>query len=163
MTCGPAPVCDVPPHPALIAYYGGASDKRRFLRRIFDSTARDYDFVERLLSFGTGSWYRRQALSRAGLVAGMRVLDVAVGTGLVAREEITLTGSPKLVIGLDPSAGMMRQAVASLNIAAVMGIGEQIPMAGGQFDFVSMGYALRHLVDLNLAFSEFLRVLRPGG
>ena len=115
------------------------------------------------MSFGTGSWYRRQALSRAGLVAGMRVLDVAVGTGLVAREEITLTGSPKLVIGLDPSAGMMRQAVASLNIAAVMGIGEQIPMAGGQFDFVSMGYALRHLVDLNLAFSEFLRVLRPGG
>ena len=115
------------------------------------------------MSFGSGSWYRRQALVRAGLQHGMRVLDVAVGTGLVAREGIALTGSPKLVIGLDPSAGMMRKAVAALKIAAIQGIGEQIPFAAGSFDFVSMGYALRHLNDLCRAFSEFFRVLRPGG
>src|SRR5206468_4389471 len=104
-----------------------------------------------------------RALCRAGLAAGMNTLDIAVGTGLVAREEIRLTGNPNLVIGIDPSIGMMRQAVQSLGISAILGIGEQIPIASAQFDFLSLGYALRHLADLNRAFSEFLRVLRPGG
>lgn len=153
----------LPPHPTLEAYYAGASVKRGFLREIFDATAPDYDYVERFLSLGTGKWYRRQALRRAGLSAGMKVLDVAVGTGLVAREEIAITGQPSFVTGLDPSIGMMRQAVDALGIAAVLGVGEQLPLASGQFDFLSMGYALRHLSDLNRAFSEFHRVLKPGG
>ena len=153
----------LPPHPTLEAYYAGVAVKRGFLKGIFDDAAQDYDHVERLLSWGTGSWYRRKALVRAGLGQGMKVLDVAVGTGLVAREEITLVGDPKLIIGLDPSAGMMRQAVASLHISAALGVAEQIPMGDEQFDFLSMGYALRHLGDLHRVFAEFYRVLRPGG
>jgi demethylmenaquinone methyltransferase/2-methoxy-6-polyprenyl-1,4-benzoquinol methylase len=153
----------LPPHPTLETYYDNAPLKHGFLQRIFDATAADYDHVERLLSLGSGRWYRRQALRRAGLGHGMKVLDVAVGTGLVAREEAALTGNPRLVIGLDPSSGMLRQAINSLKIAAVQGVGEQIPFANAQFDFLSMGYALRHLGDLRLAFSEFFRVLRPGG
>ena len=153
----------LPPHPTLDAYYAGAAVKRGFLRGIFDAGAPDYDHVERVLSFGSGRWYRRQALGRAGLMRGMKVLDVAVGTGLVAREEIAITGDARHIIGLDPSVGMMRRAMDSLKIAAVLGVGEQIPMAGGQFDFLSMGYALRHLTDLHRAFAEFHRVLRSGG
>ena len=138
----------LPPHPALSEWYGAAPSKRRFLRSIFDDTAHDYDHVERLLSWGQGSRYRRDALERAGLSAGQKVLDVAAGTGLVAREEVTLVGDSRLVIGLDPSAGMLRQAVDALKIAAVLGTGEQIPFADRQFDFLSMGFALRHLADL---------------
>jgi demethylmenaquinone methyltransferase/2-methoxy-6-polyprenyl-1,4-benzoquinol methylase len=48
-------------------------------------------------------------------------------------------------------------------VNAVMGVGEQLPLADGQFDFLSMGYALRHLSDLTVTFREFLRVLKPGG
>lgn len=153
----------LPPHPALSNWYGPAPSKRRFLRAIFDDTAGDYDHVERLLSWGQGSRYRREALERAGLSTGMKVLDVAAGTGLVAREEVTLLGDPRLVIGLDPSPAMLRQAAAGLGIAAVLGVGEQIPFAADQFDFLSMGFALRHLADLHRAFAEFYRVLRPGG
>jgi demethylmenaquinone methyltransferase/2-methoxy-6-polyprenyl-1,4-benzoquinol methylase len=153
----------LPPHPTLESYYATAPLKNGFLRRIFDVTAPDYDHVERILSLGSGRWYRRQALRRAGLEIGMKVLDVATGTGLVAREEIALTGNPRLVVGLDPSLGMLRRAMNSLKIAAVLGVGEQIPFADAQFDFLSMGYALRHLGDLRAAFSEFYRVLRPGG
>jgi demethylmenaquinone methyltransferase / 2-methoxy-6-polyprenyl-1,4-benzoquinol methylase len=151
------------PHPAMDAYYAGDSAKRGFLRGIFDVTAPDYDSVERMLSLGSGSWYRRRALMRAGLRAGMKVLDVAVGTGLVAREAIMLIGPEGHLIGLDPSAGMLQQAVASLNIQAILGVAEQLPMEDGQFDFLSMGYALRHLSDLHRTFAEFYRVLRPGG
>src|SRR5262245_46724666 len=98
------------PHPILDAYYPDSTGRRRFLRAIFDRGAVDYDRVDRLLAFGRGSWYRRQALLRAGLTAGMQVLDVAVGTGLVAREIRHVLGASGSVIGIDPSTGMMTLA-----------------------------------------------------
>ena len=87
------------PHPTLDRYYAGPEHKRSFVRRLFDETAGQYDQVERMMAFGTGSWYRRHALSRSGLVRGMKCLDVAVGTGLVAREAVTLAGDPSAVTG----------------------------------------------------------------
>lgn len=130
---------------------------------MFDATAGDYDRIERTLSFGTGAWYRRRALLRAGLAPGMRVLDVAIGTGLVAREALAVLGAQGYVAGVDPSAGMLRAARAIAPIPVVQGLGERLPFADGQFDFLSMGYALRHVSDLRRLFREFRRVLRPGG
>lgn len=151
----------LPPHPPLQAYYHGS--KRSFVRRIFDEGASDYDRIERIMALGTGSWYRRRALARAGLSSGMKVLDVAIGTGLVAREAIALTGSERNVIGLDPSTGMLAEARRNLTVRVIQATGEHLPLAGGSFDFISMGYALRHLSDLAGALREFRRVLRPGG
>ena len=151
------------PHPTLVRYYPGPEQKRSFVRRIFDESAGQYDRVERMMAFGTGSWYRRRALARAGLSTGMRCLDVAVGTGLVAREAVTLVGDPSLVIGLDPSPGMLAEAARSLPIRLVVGRAEHLPFPDGSFDFVSMGYALRHVSDVSVTAREFFRVLRPGG
>ena len=153
----------VPPHPVLSQYYRDVSGKRPFLREIFDATAGDYDRVERVLALGSGRWYRRRALKRGGLSSGARVLDVAMGTGLVAREAATLVGSASLVLGVDPSMGMLCEARRTLNVSAVLGAGEALPVADASFDFISMGYALRHLPDLGGTFAEFRRVLRPGG
>lgn len=152
----------LPPHHLLDRDYPTEAGKRAYLRDVFDSTADEYDKVEKLLSFGSGRWYRRQALRRAGLTKGMSVLDVAMGTGLVTREALSIVG-PANVIGLDPSMGMIAQARRSLNVRVVSGVGEALPFDDAQFDFLSMGYALRHLPDLRRAFAEFHRVLRPGG
>jgi demethylmenaquinone methyltransferase / 2-methoxy-6-polyprenyl-1,4-benzoquinol methylase len=153
----------LPPHPTINHWYNSPETKRGFLRELFDATAGDYDSTETLLALGTGRWYRRDALKRSGLVAGMKVLDVAIGTGLVAREEITLTGDARFVTGVDPSIGMMRHAINQLGVKAVMGVAEALPLAGDQFDFLSMGYALRHVADIRAAFAEYYRVLKPGG
>ncbi|MFZ5788968.1 MAG: class I SAM-dependent methyltransferase [Acidobacteriota bacterium] len=154
----------VPPHPHLDRYYsGGEQGRRSFVRSIFDGSASDYDRVERFMALGSGSWYRRKALERAALRSGDRVLDVAMGTGLVAREAIEITGDPGAVIGLDPSVGMVAQARRSLSNPALLAVGEAIPVRDGSFDLLSMGYALRHLSDLAVTFREFHRVLRPGG
>ncbi len=144
------------------AYVADAEARRRFTRRMFDSSAPDYDRVERLLAVGSGSWYRRQALLRAGLAPGMRILDVAVGTGLVAREAVGLVGDRGSVIGVDPSAGMLAQSEAhGLTLARARA--EALPFAAQSFDFLCLGYALRHVADLGAVFGEFRRVLRPGG
>ncbi len=146
----------------LPQYYADAEGKRRFTRRVFDSSASDYDRVDRLFAFGTGSRYRRQALLRGGLAPGLRVLDVAVGTGLVAREALRVVGESGSVVGVDPSAGMMAQS-SLRGLALARGCAEALPFADQSFDFLSLGYALRHLADLEIVFREFRRVLKPGG
>jgi demethylmenaquinone methyltransferase/2-methoxy-6-polyprenyl-1,4-benzoquinol methylase len=158
-----APARAQPPLAVLLEYFQSEDQRRDFVRAIFDRTARDYDRVERLMSLGTGAWYRRQALLRAGLEPGMRVLDVATGTGLVAREAIGIVGDRGAVLGLDPSTGMMQGLRESLGIALVQARAERLPVADGAFDFLSMGFALRHVADLTAVFREYRRVLRPGG
>ena len=85
------------PHAPLTEYYRSEQERAGFLRGIFDSTAADYDRVERMLAFGTGPGYRGKALERAGLKRGMQVLDVGFGTGLVSAQAIRIVGDPALV------------------------------------------------------------------
>ncbi len=69
----PAPEADaLLPHPPLTDYYRDEAEHARYLRRIFDATAADYDRIERVLALGSGPWYRRTALQRAGLARGRR-------------------------------------------------------------------------------------------
>lgn len=150
------------PHVPLPAYYGDEAEHQQFLRRIFDDTAPDYDRIERVLALGSGPWYRRSALQRAGLSKGAEVLDVGIGTGLVAREALTLIGPQGRLVGVDPSPGMMGE-VKLPGVELVRGRAEALPRPDASSDFISMGYALRHIADVNAAFAEFFRVLRPGG
>jgi demethylmenaquinone methyltransferase / 2-methoxy-6-polyprenyl-1,4-benzoquinol methylase len=153
----------LPPHPVLTDYYASRDDRSGFVHGLFNRTAGDYDRINGIFSLGTGGRYRRQALARAGLGRGDRVLDVAVGTGLVAREAVRLTGDAALVTGLDLSENMLAIARRRIGMPAVQGRAEALPVRAGSMDFLSMGYALRHVPDLAAAFAEFRRVLRPGG
>ena len=150
------------PHVPLTDYYPSEQERAGFVRHMFDSTAVDYDRMESILGFGSGSWYRGQALERAGLQPGMRIVDVGVGTGLVAREAARIVGNPGLVVGVDPSPGMMARARLPMGVSLVEGTAEAIPFPPASFDFLSMGYALRHIGDLSVAFREFYRVMKPG-
>jgi demethylmenaquinone methyltransferase/2-methoxy-6-polyprenyl-1,4-benzoquinol methylase len=152
-----------PPHPVLPHYYDRADQREGFVRDIFDRTAGDYERIERIVGLGMGSRYRREALLRAGLKSGMRVLDVATGTGLVIREALAILGDTPAIVGLDRSGEMMRSGLKPCAIPLVQGSAERLPFADAQFDFISLGFALRHMSDLRSVFGEFRRVLRPGG
>jgi demethylmenaquinone methyltransferase/2-methoxy-6-polyprenyl-1,4-benzoquinol methylase len=151
------------PHPVLEEYYPVQADRQSFVDELFDGAARYYNHIGRMLDWGSGPMYRRQALQRAGLRKGMRLLDVATGTGLVARGGVEVVGDPRRVIGIDPNNGMLREARTALASPLVRGRAEILPFRSDTFDMLSMGFALRHVEDLEIAFSEYRRVLKPGG
>jgi demethylmenaquinone methyltransferase/2-methoxy-6-polyprenyl-1,4-benzoquinol methylase len=153
----------LPPHPPLQRYYRNEAERRRQVGAWFDQAAGDYDWINRALSFGSGAWYRKQALLRAGLAPGMSVLDAGSGTGVVAAQAQAIVGPEGRVIALDPSLGMLGQAAKRAVRRRVRGIAEALPFPDGRFDLLSMGYALRHVADLRTTFREYRRVLKPGG
>ncbi|MBA3273304.1 MAG: class I SAM-dependent methyltransferase [Chthoniobacterales bacterium] len=151
------------PHSSLSKHYQDPAEKQTFLRKIFDDAAPHYESIARLGFFGSGQWYRKDALRRAGLTPGMRVLDVASGTGPTARAIREIVGDEKLITCLEPSAGMMAESKKTLGCEHIQATAEAIPVADETYDFLTMGFALRHVDDLERAFAEYRRVLKPGG
>ncbi|MDQ3119706.1 MAG: class I SAM-dependent methyltransferase [Verrucomicrobiota bacterium] len=151
------------PHSSLIEHYKDPAEKQSFLRKIFDEAAPHYEAIARIGFFGSGQWYRKDALRRAGLVPGMRVLDVASGTGPTARAIREIIGDENLITCLEPSAGMMAESKKTLGCEHIQATAEAIPLPNESFDFLTMGFALRHVDDLERAFAEYHRVLKPGG
>ena len=133
------PAAGVVPHPPLEKYYPGEPQRRGFVTGIFDRTAPHYDWINGVMSLGSGIRYRRDALRRAGLSPGHRVIDVAIGTGLVARAARDILGDDGWVTGVDLSMGMLAEARKALPIALVQGVAERLPITDPSADLVTMG------------------------
>jgi demethylmenaquinone methyltransferase/2-methoxy-6-polyprenyl-1,4-benzoquinol methylase len=161
----PRPAASDPlrPHPLLERYYADEAERRRQVDAWFDESASDYNWINQALSFGSGNWYRREALLRAGLTSGMRLLDAGCGTGIVAVQAQKIVGSTGQVVGLDPSTGMLREAGRRGVRRRVRAMAEALPFPDERFHLLSMGYALRHVADLRTTFQEYRRVLKAGG
>lgn len=156
------PNAPVPPHSPLRDYYGADAERHRYVMDLFNRTARHYDTIERIFGNG-GLLYRRLSMKAAGMKRGMKVLDIAMGTGAVARGALRNVGPEGLVVGVDPNPGMLAEAGKWFRGARVRGVGQALPIKSEHFDFVTMGIALRHVSDLVATFREYLRVLKPGG
>lgn len=144
-------------------YFTTEEGRRSLTQAMFNQAAPGYDNAESLTALGSGVWYRREVLLRNGLAAGMTLLDVAAGTGLVTVPGHAIVGPQGRVLALDPSPGMLAELRKKIQVETIEAFAESIPLPDAQIDFISMGYALRHVGDLNLAFAEYFRVLCPGG
>ena len=151
------------PHPTLAVHYATPEAKPEFVNRLFDKGARHYDAVVDWGFLRSGSSYRRWTLQQHGLRPGAHLLDVACGTGLVAVEAARILGTAENITCLDPSEGMLAVARTKLAAHFILGRAEAIPAADNAFDFLTMGYALRHVTSLEDTFREYHRVLKPGG
>lgn len=151
------------PHQIIETRYSNEDGKQRYLRQLFNEGAPHYDRIGWIGSLGTGHTYRKRALKRAGLKPGMKVLDVACGTGAVTKAILQVLDGSGSVTGVDPSPGMLQQARSHVTAEFCEGQAEALPFPDDCFDFLTMGYALRHVADLHQTFAEYRRVLRPGG
>ena len=151
------------PHPTLTARYISSAAKPEFVDGLFNKGAPHYDAIVDWGFLRSGAGYRRWVQRRHGLKPGHHVLDVACGTGLVAVQAEKILGTAENITCLDPSEGMLAVARTKLAARFVQGRAEAMPFADNSFDFLTMGYALRHVLDLETTFREYRRVLKPGG
>lgn len=133
-------------------------EKAATVRNMFDSIAPRYDLVNRVMTFGMDSGWRKRAVASLDLGSGSLVLDIACGTGDLCR---SLIAAGHFAIGLDVSEGMLRatKTDAPLMLADALAV----PAASASFDGITCGFALRNVVSLDRLFEEMARVLRPGG
>ena len=133
-------------------------------RTLFAPLGPTYDRYSALLSFGQDPRWRRFLVSRLDVGAEDTVLDVATGTGLVARELVRRFGCS--VVGIDQSPEMLAVAaerVRGLPIELREGRAEELPFADGEFAALTFTYLLRYVDDPAATGRELVRVVRPGG
>ncbi len=135
---------------------------------VFSSVADRYDLMNDLMSAGLHRLWKRFAVQLSGVTQGARVLDVAGGTGDVARLLAKRAGQNGQVWLTDVNADMLargrdRLIDAGHALPAVRCDAEKLPYASDYFDCVSVAFGLRNMTHKDAALKEMLRVLRPGG
>jgi demethylmenaquinone methyltransferase/2-methoxy-6-polyprenyl-1,4-benzoquinol methylase len=145
-----------------------AEDKARRVRGVFDSVAGRYDLMNDLMSGGLHRLWKRFAVNATGVRAGMRVLDLAGGTGDLARLFADRVGPTGEVVLTDINGAMLaggrdKLLNAGLCVPAVQCDAEKLPFPDARFDCVSIAFGLRNVTHKEVALAEMRRVLKPGG
>ena len=147
-----------------------AGDKQRRVGAVFDSVAGRYDLMNDLMSFGLHRLWKRFAVLLSGVRAGAEVLDLAGGTGDIARLLHERVGDSGRVVLADINAAMLRRGRERLldegrvsGVAYAQVNAEALPFPDRSFDCVTIGFGLRNVTRKDRALAEMHRVLRPGG
>lgn len=130
---------------------------------MFTAIAGKYDRLNALLSFGRDRAWRRFVASQAHPGPGDLVLDVATGTGELARH---LAERGSRVVGVDFCPAMLARARGkpwAVKIELLLGDALRLPFQDSIFDCITIAFALRNVADIAQTFSELTRVTRPGG
>ncbi|WP_089417662.1 bifunctional demethylmenaquinone methyltransferase/2-methoxy-6-polyprenyl-1,4-benzoquinol methylase UbiE [Vitreoscilla filiformis] len=143
-------------------------DKARKVKGVFDSVASKYDVMNDLMSMGLHRAWKAYTVAVANLKTGDRVLDIAGGTGDLARAFARKVGGTGTVVHTDINYAMLstgRDRLLNEGLVLPTNVcdAEKLPYKTGQFDLVSVAFGLRNMTHKDAALAEMCRVLRPGG
>ena len=143
-------------------------EKAQRVRGVFDSVAPRYDLMNDLMSLGLHRAWKAFTVLAADLRPGQAVLDIAGGTGDLARAFARKVGPGGLVVHTDINAAMLgvgrnRLLDAGVVLPTVVCDAEKLPFESESFDRVSVGFGLRNMTHKDRALAEMHRVLKPGG
>ena len=144
------------------------SQKAERVRGVFDSVASKYDVMNDLMSMGLHRAWKAYTVAVANLRAGQCVLDIAGGTGDLARAFAKQVGPQGTVVHTDINEAMLhtgrdRLLNEGVVLPTVICDGETLPFPTGAFDLVSVAFGLRNMTHKEVALAEMNRVLKPGG
>ena len=144
------------------------ADKASRVRGVFDSVAKRYDVMNDVMSFGLHRAWKAYTVAVANLKAGDKVLDIAGGTGDLARAFARKVGDTGLVLHTDINEAMLRTGRdrlldEGLALPTAVCDAEKLPFSTGSLDLVSVAFGLRNMTHKDGALTEMCRVLRPGG
>ena len=143
-------------------------DKASRVRGVFDSVAKRYDVMNDVMSMGLHRAWKAYTVAVANLKTGDKVLDIAGGTGDLARAFARKVGDSGVVLLTDINQEMLRTGRdrlldEGLALPTTVCDAEKLPYKSGSFDLVSVAFGLRNMTHKDLALAEMCRVLRPGG
>lgn len=145
-------------------------EKARHVRGVFDSVASKYDIMNDLMSAGLHRLWKRYTIEQAAVRPGQVVLDLAGGTGDLARRFASIVGGTGRVVLADINYNMLAEgrkrlidAGVSSNLAITQVDAEQLPFAAATFDCITIAFGLRNVTDKSAVLQSMLRTLKPGG
>lgn len=146
------------------------ADKAGRVRGVFDSVAGNYDLMNDLMSGGLHRLWKHFTIEQAAVRRGQTVLDLAGGTGDLAKAFCKKVGSSGRVVLADINVAMLQEGRRRLTDAGVAGNlsiaqvnAENLPFPNAVFDLVTIAFGLRNVTDKDAALQSMLRVLKPGG
>lgn len=149
-------------------YKNSDSSKKEQVSKMFDNISKNYDNLNRVISFGIDIKWRKKILKLVSIKKPKNILDIATGTGDLA---ILLSQSNvEKIIGLDISEGMLEVGRRKINqkelshkIEMKLGDSENIPFEENTFDCITVAFGIRNFENLEKGLAEILRVLKPNG
>jgi demethylmenaquinone methyltransferase / 2-methoxy-6-polyprenyl-1,4-benzoquinol methylase len=144
------------------------SQKANKVRGVFDSVAGKYDLMNDVMSLGLHRAWKAYTVAVADLRPGQKVLDIAGGTGDLARAFARKVGTGGTVVHTDINEAMLRQGRdrlldEGLALPTTICDAEALPFPNASFDLVSVAFGLRNMTHKERALAEMARVLRDGG
>lgn len=143
-------------------------NKKQQVTQMFDNISKDYDGLNRVISFGIDIKWRNKVVDIVAKTKPKTILDIATGTGDLAIN-LTRTQADKIV-GLDISDGMLevgRKKISAKNlddkIRMVIGDSENLPFEDNAFDAITVAFGVRNFETLEKGLAEIYRVLKPHG
>ena len=139
-----------------------ATERERRIRSVFQAVAGRYDLMNDIMSMGIHRLWKRSLAARAAPRPGEFIVDLAGGTGDVAR---LLAAPDRKVVVCDPSPAMMAVGRARCpdGVEFIGGTAEAMPFTDGSVDCLTISFGLRNVTSLGAALAEIHRVLKPGG
>ena len=142
-------------------------NKKGLVQNVFDQVYDQYDLMNDLMSLGIHRMWKKNLLNLMNSTPDQKLIDVACGTGDIAKLFLENVNRSSHITCVDPNKGMIKKGKEKLNkfpnLNWVIASAEKLPLKENMFDFYSISFGLRNTKNLNKALSEAYRVLKPGG
>ncbi|MFL2891382.1 MAG: bifunctional demethylmenaquinone methyltransferase/2-methoxy-6-polyprenyl-1,4-benzoquinol methylase UbiE [Candidatus Pelagibacter sp.] len=142
-------------------------NKKGLVQNVFDQVYDQYDLMNDFMSLGVHRLWKKDLLNMMNPTSNQKLIDVACGTGDIAKLFLNYVNKKSYVTCVDPNIGMIKKGKEKLkkfnNLNWVVASAEKLPMTINSFDFYTISFGLRNTKDLNKSLSEAYRVLKPGG
>jgi len=142
-------------------------EKTKLVNSVFDRVYKNYDFMNDIMSFGVHRLWKKNLISWMNPQLGDKIIDVASGTGDLARIISKKNNNQNTIHCVEPNQGMLETGERKLkyfkNIKWHLSSAEKLPFRDETFDFYTISYGIRNVSNIDQCLKEALRVLKPGG
>ena len=142
-------------------------DKTKLVNSVFSTVYKKYDLMNDIMSFGIHRLWKEKFIDWMNPHSDSKLIDVASGTGDIAKLFSIKNNNSSEIICVEPNAGMFNEGKKNLkdfkNIKWVKAHAEELPIKDNFYDFYTISYGIRNVTDINKTLREAFRVLKPGG